>query len=71
MSAQRLYPEESSFQYLIPGGFGLPVLHCPDCECEMFQRTIVTRLGDIDGWSCVSCRAFYKIKVLNKAILTV
>ena len=49
----------------------LIVLHCPDCGCELFQRTIVTRLGDIDGWSCVSCKAFYRIKELKKAILTV
>jgi hypothetical protein len=37
----------------------------------MFRRTVVTRLGDLDGWSCVSCKAFYKIKDLKKAILTV
>jgi len=47
------------------------VLHCPHCGCEMFQRFVVTKLGDIDGWSCVSCKAFYKIKELKKAILTV
>jgi uncharacterized Zn finger protein (UPF0148 family) len=52
-------------------GFGLLVLHCPECGCELFQRTVVTRLGDVDGWSCVSCKAFYKIKDLKKAILTV
>jgi hypothetical protein len=37
----------------------------------MFQRIVVTRLGDVDGRSCVSCKAFYKIKDLKKAILTV
>jgi hypothetical protein len=37
----------------------------------MFRRTVVTRLGDIDEWCCVSCKAFYKIKDLKKAILTV
>jgi hypothetical protein len=37
----------------------------------MFQRTVVTRLGDIDGGSCVLCKAFYKLKDLKKAILTV
>lgn len=47
------------------------MLHCPDCGCEMYQRTVVTRLGDFDGWCCVSCQAFYKIKDLKKAILTV
>jgi predicted RNA-binding Zn-ribbon protein involved in translation (DUF1610 family) len=71
MSAQSLDPEQSSFQYLVPGGFGLFMLHCPDCGYEMFQRTIVTRLGNVDGWSCVSCRAFYRIKELKRAILTV
>ncbi len=47
------------------------MLHCPDCGCEMFQRIIVTKLGDVNGWSYVSCKAFYKIKELKKAILTV
>jgi hypothetical protein len=37
----------------------------------MFRRTTVTRLGDVNGWSCISCKAFYKIKELKKAILTV
>jgi hypothetical protein len=49
----------------------LIVLHCPDCGCELFQRIVVTRLGEVDGWSCYSCKAFYKIKDLKKAILTV
>lgn len=49
----------------------LIVLHCPDRGCELFQRTVVTRLGDIERWSCVSCKAFYRIKELKKAILTV
>ena len=47
------------------------MLHCPNCGCEISRRTGVTRLGDYDGWSCVSCKAFYKIKDLKKAILTV
>ncbi len=47
------------------------MLHCPDCTCEMSRRTVVTRLDDVDGWGCVSCKAFYKIKELKKAILTV
>ena len=47
------------------------MLHCPDCTCEMSRRTVATRLGDIDGWGCDSCKAFYKIKELKKAILTV
>jgi hypothetical protein len=37
----------------------------------MFERTIETRLGDVDGWSCIFCKAFYRIKELKKAILTV
>lgn len=47
------------------------MLHCPDCSCEMSRRNVVIRIGDIDGWSCVSCKTFYKIKDLKKAILTV
>lgn len=47
------------------------MLHCPDCGCEMERRKVVTRFGDADGWGCVSCKAFYKIKELKKAILTV
>lgn len=47
------------------------MLHCPDCGCEITRHTIESRLGDVDGWSCVSCKAFYKIKGLKKAILTV
>lgn len=47
------------------------MLHCPQCRCEMTQRTVESRLGDVKGWSCVSCKAFYKIKELKKAILTV
>jgi len=37
----------------------------------MSRRTVVTRLGGVDGWSCVSCKAFYKIKEPKKVILTV
>ncbi len=47
------------------------MLHCPDCGCEMARRKVVTTLGDVDGWGCTSCKAFYKIKDLKKAILTV
>lgn len=47
------------------------MLHCPDCGCEMTRRTVQSMFGDADGWSCISCKAFYKIKELKKAILTV
>jgi hypothetical protein len=29
---------------------------------------VVTRLGDIEGWNCVSCDAFFERKELYKTI---
>jgi hypothetical protein len=49
----------------------LIMLHCPNCGCEMTRRIMQSMLGDVDVWICVSCKAFYKIKELKKAILTV
>ena len=46
------------------------MFRCPDCGGSMTERTVVTRLGDIDGWNCVSCDSFYDKKEIKKAILT-
>jgi hypothetical protein len=37
----------------------------------MQRRSVVTRLGDIDGWACFDCDAFYDTKSVKRAILTV
>jgi hypothetical protein len=55
----------------MPAALVMIMLHCPDCGCEMFRKTVESTLGMVDGWSCISCKAFYKIKELKKAILTV
>jgi hypothetical protein len=36
------------------------MFRCPDCGSDMKKRTIVTRLGDYDGWNCIACNSFYK-----------
>jgi len=46
-------------------------LRCPDCGNELVKRIVVTRLGDIEGWNCVSCDAFFERKALYKRIYTV
>ena len=47
-------------------------IHCPDCgDGDMVEHTTVTRIGDIDGWICISCSVFYDKKKLKKTILTV
>jgi hypothetical protein len=37
----------------------------------MKKRTVITRLGDIDGWNCIMCDSFYKKNGIAKAIFTV
>ncbi|MEW6605554.1 MAG: hypothetical protein AB1351_12825 [Thermoproteota archaeon] len=46
-------------------------LRCPDCGGELVKRVIVTRLGDIEGWQCESCKAFFERKELYKRIYMV
>jgi hypothetical protein len=45
------------------------MFRCPDCGNNMKERTVITRLGDIDGWNCVSCDLFYNRKEIKKAVL--
>ena len=37
----------------------------------MVERVVTSRLGDIDGWNCVSCDSFYDKREIKKAILVV
>jgi hypothetical protein len=37
----------------------------------MKKRTVITRLGDVDGWNCITCDSFYKNNEIEKAIFTV
>jgi transposase-like protein len=46
-------------------------LRCPDCGSDLVKRIVVTRIGDIAGWNCVSCDAFFERKELYKRIFTV
>jgi hypothetical protein len=46
------------------------MFRCPDCGGDMTERTVITRLGDIDGWNCVSCDAFYSKKEMKNLVLT-
>ena len=46
------------------------MFRCPDCGSSMVKRTVITRVGDIDGWNCISCNSFYDRKEIKKAILT-
>lgn len=46
------------------------MFRCPDCGSNMTERTVTTRLGDIDGWNCISCDSFYNRREIKKAILT-
>jgi hypothetical protein len=46
-------------------------LRCPDCGNELVKRIVVARLGDVEGWNCVSCDAFFDRKELYKRIYTV
>ena len=36
----------------------------------MRERTVVTTLGDVDGWNCISCDSFYNRNEIKKAIFT-
>ena len=45
------------------------MFRCPDCGNNMVKRVVTTRLGDIDGWNCVSCGSFYEKREIKKAIL--
>ncbi|HKU50180.1 MAG TPA: hypothetical protein VJP79_09535 [Nitrososphaera sp.] len=47
------------------------MFRCPDCGNDMRKRFLVTRLGDVDGWACHDCDAFYEAKAVKRAILTV
>jgi tRNA(Ile2) C34 agmatinyltransferase TiaS len=46
------------------------MLRCPECGGSMKERILITKLGDIDGWNCISCDSFYDRKEIKKAILT-
>jgi ribosomal protein L37AE/L43A len=35
-------------------------LRCPDCGNELVKRIVITRIGDVEGWNCVSCNAFFE-----------
>jgi hypothetical protein len=43
---------------------------CPDCGNNMKMRTVVTRLEDYDGWNCIACDSFYRIKDIKNARFT-
>ena len=45
------------------------MFRCPDCGNNMVERIVITRLGDIDGWNCVSCDSFYSKKEIKRAVL--
>jgi ribosomal protein L37AE/L43A len=66
-------PDASVFLLLITGRHPVSgmALRCPDCGNELVKRIVVTRLGDIEGWYCVSCDAFFERKEIYKKIFTV
>jgi hypothetical protein len=66
-------PDASVFLLLIIGNNVIAgmALRCPDCGVELVRRIVVTRLGDIEGWNCMSCDAFFERKALYKRIFTV
>jgi len=45
------------------------MFRCPDCGNDMVERVVTTRLGDIEGWNCISCDSFYSKKDLKKSVL--
>ena len=45
------------------------MFRCPDCGNDMVERTVITRLGDIDCWNCVSRDSFYSKKEIKRAVL--
>lgn len=47
------------------------MFRCPDCGKDMQKQSLVTRLGDIEGWRCFDCDLFYDTKAVKQAILTV
>jgi hypothetical protein len=46
------------------------MFRCPYCGGDMTERIVITRLGDINGWNCVSCDAFYSKREMKKLVLT-
>ena len=42
---------------------------CPDCGATMVERTVATRIGDLDGWYCAKCDWFIESDRIQKEIL--
>ena len=46
------------------------VIHCLECDGDLEQKLMISKLGDIDVWVCKSCERFYTKKELIKTILS-
>jgi hypothetical protein len=43
----------------------------PKCSGELVSYRATVLIGEVKGWKCVSCKKFYRMEDLVRAILTI